>query len=178
MISREDAQTYLTFIYNVVVPRGGADQFYDRHVASITRTATMLRKKFHFTPQTLYRGILLDPHAASSGWLEPADFVKYLSFSESRAVACEFADINHPMSDFVRARTPQFRGYIIEHTPTPSEVLFHHSWAELLGLHKLGLLHWDQGAVLHQREVVLRQTGLRFSLTPSNVSQSHQHRVA
>lgn len=178
MISREDAQTYLTFIYNVVVPRGGADQFYVRHGASISRTAAVLRKKFQFTPQKLYRGILLDPQAAASGRLDPADFVQYLSFSESRAVACEFADINHPMSDFVRARTPHFRGYMIEHTPAPSEVLFHHSWAERLGLHNLGLLHWDQGAVQHQREVVLRQTGLRFSLVPASVTQSRHACVA
>lgn len=165
MISRQDAQTYLTFIYQVLVPHTNkADLFYSVHQESIERTAALLREEFGYELKKLYRGILLDSTNVTDGVLEPINTIRYLSFTELRKVAQRFADVDDPMSWFGMNQSPRFRGYLIEHTPDPSEVLFHHSWAERLGLYRMNLLHLDRSTVEEQQEVVLRQNGRRFEV--------------
>lgn len=166
MLSHGDTHTYVEFVYRALVPCGGVDQFFAQNRAAIDRAAVVFRELFEFKSQPLYRGILLDPVDAETGKLAPVHKVRYLSFSESKNVALEFADINERISRFIRQRTPHFRGYLICYTPDVNEVLFHHSWADRLGFHKLPLPNWDSGVVREQREVLLRQEGRIFDVVP------------
>lgn len=159
---------YLNFLVKVVMPTGNsADHFYFKYREAIDATATALRNLLGVSEHTLYRGLLLDPADAEDGVISPVSRIAYMSFSDDVNVARKFADINDPMSAYVKMLNPHYRGYLISYAAPRDEILFHHAWADPLRLHQLGVPGWDAVLVRSQKEVIVRQTGLHFLATPS-----------
>lgn len=156
---------YLTFVASALLGANPTkvDQLYKKYESEILETAESLRKQFDYKPTKLYRGILLEDEQVFDGKVLPIDHIKYLSFTEDRAVAKDFADPDSLMSAVVVAMRPSVKGYIIEHVPNQDEVLFHWSWFyELPLLHNIYVL--DPMVILKQKETILKQSGHQFNL--------------
>jgi hypothetical protein len=107
----------------------GADRYLRDNLEEIQHYAGRLLRKINYEPQTVHRGVILPEQI--DGKLDPHPRQTYVSFTEDISIAERFADINHWMSFILRANGYKF-GYMIEYTPTIDEILFHHSFVDLL----------------------------------------------
>jgi len=165
-----DMNLYVNFLARALVPsHGNSDVFYQRFRAPIERAACLLRTRLGVQQEVLWRGVLVSPETVRDGWLSPIPHIQSLSFTESRSVAEVFADMRSRMSFLVRLHYPGHRGYLIQHTPSPAEVLFSYRCCESLNLFEIGITHLDRKTVLEQQEVLLRQTGRRFRVLAHEV---------
>ena len=152
---------YLNFILNALrASTSAVDAYYLEHKSSIEAYASLLNEKYPCPVTSLYRGILLEEDI---DLLPPLDHIQFLSFSEDRNVAYNFADIDSDISQFMKAQSPNAKGYVIEYTPEKDEILFHHSWVDCLGLdwylHKASI-----DLLREQKEVTLKQSMKEFKL--------------
>lgn len=163
---RSDLNLYLNFIAKSLVPTNNdADSFFRQFAPAILRTAERLRDRLGVPAGRLWRGVLLDPETVEPALrLAPLTRITYLSFSESIDVAREFARVDAGMGLFFLLHHPNYRGYLIEYTPQPREVLFSHTWSDFLKLFELGIPHLEACTVRRQQEVMLLQTGRAFDL--------------
>lgn len=163
------AQHYINFVCNALVASNtNVDKYYLANKASIDSFAKLMLEKHPVDRKPLFRGILLENQKTSR--LNPLNHVQFLSFSESLKVAQDFADINSSISFAMRLEYPNSEGYLITHTPSYNEILFHHSWVDLLGLD--WYLPKDAIELIKdQREVTLKQTMRSFELQKYDPSQ-------
>jgi hypothetical protein len=148
---------YFNFILNALTGHN-PDWYFRDHEAAIRYYARALQLSSKLQPCKVYRGVLTV--ATPNGLITPHDHCTFLSFSEDRKIAECFADIDHPMSIFVRRQHPSFTGFLIEHVAQPEEVIFHWKWAEPLVLHQY--LENGIDVILEQKEVMLFQSGKTF----------------
>lgn len=169
-LGRDILNLYLNFLVRAIIPvNQDADAFYRVHAGAIEDAAAMLRDRFGVPSGTLWRGILLDSSdVGTDGLLYPMPTITYLSFSENRAIAEEFANPQSWISTLVRLQRPSVHGYLIEHRADASEVLFSHHWIEPLGLNQMRIPDWSANSVARQCEVILRQKGRRFQVNAIN----------
>lgn len=161
---RDAFAIYLGFLVRAIMPSGCvADDYFRRHSVSIEQMARRLREIIGYAPRPLYRGLILRPGELDrDNILRALPRITYLSFSESRAIAHDFADMYAPISALLRAQKPDGKGYLIAYTASADEVLFSWRWADLIGLNDLGVPGWSADLVYRQQEVILRQRGRRF----------------
>jgi hypothetical protein len=166
-LDRDVLNLYVNFIARAIIPvEQDADVFYRAHASAIEDAAAMLRGRFGVPAAPLWRGILLDPGAIGADMsLAPIGHITYLSFSEERTIAEEFANPQAWISALVRLQKPHVRGYLIKYEPSSQEVLFSHHWAEPMGINHMRIPMWNADSVTRQREVIIRQQGHRFLLT-------------
>lgn len=160
---------YLSWLYSAIVPvhSGQADRLLHENELSIHFVAGFLRGRLGLPPtQRLYRGVLLQEEDAAGGVLKPKPQLGYLSFSECRHAALTFADPRDPMAIGFRAHGIAVEGYLIEHEPSPDEILYHWSWSFFLKLHTRPLV--SEETLMEQKEVILAQRNLDFPITPVN----------
>lgn len=157
-------ETYLTFITNALLAATpDTDLYYKQNERQILNTAIKINEKFPVTLGQVYRGILLKPDSAKDSILKPLEFIKYLSFTEDKEVALEFADTKSDLSLFVMRQHPDSKGYLIEHNVTLDEIVFHHSWIDALHLN----LYFDHASIntlKQQKEVLIKQRMIPFKL--------------
>lgn len=167
-MKREDVSIYFNWSANVLMPVSprAADVYLMENYSTILGVAQELLDRIGFAPSTIYRGIILRDDVDE---IRPHENLKYLSFSESRSVAEHFADVNGFGSEFfdMEARLGS-HGYVIEHTPTADEILFHYKFLQILPYARaFSLLGMDgPREVLHlgeQREITILQPGLPFT---------------
>ena len=125
-----DVNAYLTWLIAAIMGRlQEADGIASQHGASIYRVAAALQKSNRQPLRRLYRGILLEPHEIKvGGVVDPQMGVQSVSFTEDRDVACYFGLPDTIMSGFVKQQRPLVEGYLAEHMPQRSEILWHYRW--------------------------------------------------
>lgn len=106
-----------------------ADRYLRENLDEIREYAGILLHKIGYEPRPIHRGIILEEKI--DGKLQPHNGFSYLSFTEDMAIAERFANIDHWMSFILRANGYKY-GYMIEYTPALDEILFHHSFVDLL----------------------------------------------
>jgi hypothetical protein len=156
------AKHYINFICNALTASStDVDKYYLQNKQSIDSYAKLMLEKYPVERKTLFRGILLENHKSSR--LNPLTHIQFLSFSESLKVAQDFADINSSISFAMRQSYPNSEGYLITHTPSYDEILFHYSWVDLLGLD--WYLPKDSIELIRdQKEVTIKQAMRSFEL--------------
>lgn len=136
--SKVNPNAYITFVlYAVVGKMQQADGLMRQHHREILKTAQKLRAWSPPEVVPLYRGLLIEPENMGPGSTvsKMAD-LEFVSWSADKDVACFFADVNSQMSSFVaKVQRPGVKGWIIEHTPDPSEVIFCWKWGLGFPLH-------------------------------------------
>jgi hypothetical protein len=160
--NENSAAHYINFICNALTASGiEVDKYYLDNKQSIDSYAKLMLQKYPVERKVLFRGLLLENHKHTR--LDPLGHIQFLSFSESLKVAQDFADIESSISFAMRNSYPNSEGYLITHTPTYDEILFHYSWVDLLGLDwylpKDGI-----ELIKEQKEVTLKQTMKSFEL--------------
>lgn len=174
MGNRAAINAYLNFVLYAVYGRMGvADALLRKHRAEVESVAAALNNSKPVQRRRLYRGVLLEPELLRGGKLPHQDSSEFISFSEDPDVACWFADRDSVISGFVKVQRPRVQGFIIEAAPpSPAEILFHHSWADYLGLEKLAYehpeidptqFHWN---VTTQKEAILKPPRGVLTVTP------------
>ena len=163
---KESRQSYygMNFLLNALCGHRGTDAFYDQHKADIEIFLADLRQHLPTNYEIVFRGILLDPEIQKTNGLKALPHLRYISFSSDPAVALEFADLNSEMSAAMKQYRPKYQGYFIKHLATPDSIIFHHSWAERLGLERY--LQDGIETVRRQKEVMIRNDGQVFKLNP------------
>lgn len=127
-----DFNIYLSWLVPAIMGRlQEADAMMSRYGTEIHRFAAMLQKQYRQPLRTLYRGVLLEPSEVIRGYVFPQAGVGSVSFSESRDVACYFGLPDTIMSGFVKSQRPKVEGYLAEHMPLRSEILWHYKWNPL-----------------------------------------------
>lgn len=154
---------YMNFILNALAGRN-PDGYFKKHEMEIMSYLEILQREFPIPTETIYRGILLDPNRDLV--LKPIPYITFISFSSELQVAKNFADMLHPMSTFVRMKNPEYEGYLIEHTPEPSEILFHYSWAGPLRVEEIFRANGMESVIADQKEVMLMNRAKDFTLIP------------
>lgn len=127
-----------------------ADAILREHRDQVVEVAAMLREMLGLEPKRLYRGILLEPEQSARGILDPDPALPFLSWTEDRDVACWFADPRSFASGDIQATKPAIEGFLVEHLPEPSQILFHHAWAHRFPLPGGRLGRLSQLAELHE----------------------------
>lgn len=167
IVPLEDVRIYLHWVEMALT--GGrpdlTDEYFKENQRAIRSMATALYQYHGYSPKVVYRGILLDPHDLKFNRLQPLPYIKYLSFSEEKGVAEEFADTKSVMSEHLMARRPTHRGYLIEHLPEPTEVIYHYKWGIEMRLdHWFGKNPAGESIIEIQKEVILEQRFRRFKV--------------
>lgn len=158
-------EAYGMWVNEVIRCPPRADKIFFAHFKSILWVASELRRLYGAPDQVLYRGILCDEkYIAFDGKLNASYIPPSISFSEDKAVAEEFADIDSFMSAIIKMHGGPRTGYIIEHRPAMKEILFYWKWMEPLGILKHMTKH-NQDVLTQQKEVVIVQSGIRFAVT-------------
>lgn len=164
----EDFEIYFNFVANAL--RGGNPQAVDAHYKANRRSINLIAAKCveKFSPprKKIYRGILLEDQYVKNNTFKPMHNILYMSFSEDKNVALEFGDPHSWMSGSFMSQNPNAKGYIIEHHPKAKEILFHWTWYQKIGLHRIP--GDDSTTIIQQKEVIIRQTGQRLNLVPYN----------
>jgi len=169
---------YLNFICNALSGNlKGADIYYRQHKDLIQSSAQKVASHFPVSLEPIYRGVLLEPELTNTGILVADTYRQFLSFSAKRSIAEVFADKEHDMAFMIRIHCPNCQGFLIEHTPTCEEILFHYSWSEPLGLERY--LGTEIHVVKKQQEVMLVQHHRSFKLLPvePGISRKHDYRM-
>lgn len=134
---------YLNFVSNALIGYlNASDIILEENYSAISHVAKQLYKKY---PQkkTLFRGVLLyQSQLKHNGLLEPQDNMRYLSFSESRNKALDFA---YPYPEykktFAQIKKPkegeELEGYLIMYEPAPDDILYHWKWGIQMNLERL-----------------------------------------
>lgn len=162
---KEDFSLYYNFVANVLKGNNnGADQLYKANRLSIDSIAAKLRKRYPTSLKKIYRGMLLDDKFVKNNMFDPMHKIQYMSFSEHKLGASEFADPHSWMSQIFMMGEPNAKGYMIEYHPKPKEILFHWRWAEIVGITRLPDLEMHD--LMRQAEVIIKQTGQKLSLIP------------
>lgn len=128
----DELKAYFNWSANALVPfySKAADLWLMKHKEVVIEVAQQLLELIDYKPTELYRGVILREHVDT---IEPHPNFTYLSFSESKEIACHFADINGFGSDIVDVRAQLGdHCYVITYTPEISEVLYHHAFLTLL----------------------------------------------
>lgn len=134
-----DLDLYINFAIHAIFGKlREADAIMRLGGEAVRQVAADLAAELPVAPVPIYRGVLLDPGEPFA--TEPA--VTFLSWSEDRDVALWFACPRSVVSEPIMQMKPQLRGYMIELPQIQSRVLFHYSWARMLGgLARFALLH-------------------------------------
>ena len=155
------ANSYINFVCNALVASNTAvDNYFKENQKDIEAFAEIMHQKAPIKVEKIYRGLLMEEALET---LEPLPHIQFLSFSEDKKVAYDFADINSDISVAMRMENPNAKGYIIEYTPQKNEILFHHSWVDLMGLD----WYLPKGSIeliREQKEVMLKQNMREFKL--------------
>jgi hypothetical protein len=137
------------------------DKMFKRNEEKILSSAKLMREKFKVNENVLYRGVILDNKLSNT--LKPLPDAKFLSFTEDYEIAKNFANINNDLAKYLVNEMNNPKGFIIEHIANLDEILFHYSWAELIGLD----MYFNEEVMLliqEQKEVILEQRGRTFNL--------------
>lgn len=158
-------EAYFSWSIKALVPYspGLADKVLEVEAskAEICKTAAELLELINYTPDTIYRGIVMEAPQAT---IVPHKNFKYLSFTEDREIARHFAD---PINGFgqgiidIKTQLGEY-GYIIEYIPTINEVLFHWKFLNILpykqAFTQMGLgADTEMKGLLNQKEVTILQ---------------------
>lgn len=174
---------YLSWLVPAILGRTqDSDALMVQFPGEIESVAAALRHISRQPLRKLYRGLLLEPSEISAGdviFSRPG-MEQSVSFSESRDVACYFALPDTIMSSYVRQIRPDVEGYIVEHTPVRSEILWHYSWNPIV--YKRMRIDVRTAARMHpaaahdpaqfdfvfntQKEVTLKPTQVPLHVTP------------
>jgi len=163
-----DLMTYFNWSANALMPMNpsATDRYLKENQSAILKVAQKLLKAINYCPSIIYRGIILR-HPVDS--IVPNEQLQYLSFSTERLVAEHFANINGFGSDLLDVSLQLgTHGYVIEYTPTFSEVLFHYELLSLLPYSEaFSLLKMDGNREVEglkkQKEVMILQPTLPFT---------------
>lgn len=179
-MTSQDFGHYINFACNALSGHlPGADRYYQIYRDNIHRALYEIHRRHPVKPETLYRGVLLDPDNVKhwGGVLPPESCRQFISFSSDRKIAEVFADREHDMAFMIRRNYPECQGYLIEHTPDPDEILFHHSWAKPLQIERF--VGREILVVEKQKEVMLAQRLRTFKLIPvaPGVARAHGYEM-
>lgn len=157
---------YINFVLNALVGGnpGAVDNHYRTNNAEIDGVAKGLRASLPTPHHTLWRGILAEDKYIKNGHLLPLEHVTYLSFTEDKRVAQQFANPLDWMALTVMQKYPNSKGYMIEYHPAFDEIIFHWSWHKALKIEHY--LPQAMETVLEQKEVLLKQKHHHFKLIP------------
>lgn len=170
---------YFNWSCNALMPinSGAADIYLVRNKYVIEKTARELLQSIGYTPQKLYRGIILREPATA---IQPDNRYQYISFTTDIKVAEHFADVNGFGSNLVNvAEQLGEYGYVIEYTPTPEEILFHYKLFELLPYAEAFELIGIDGkgevdSLMKQKEIMIRQPGKPLTnIKPFKIVNNH-----
>jgi len=134
-----DIDLYINFAIHAILGKlGEADTIMRLGGDAVRKIAAELAAELPVAVVPIYRGMLLDPELPFDA--DPA--LTFMSWSEDRDVALWFACPRSVVSEPIMQMKPQLRGYVVELPQVQSRVLFHHSWARVLGgLARFALLH-------------------------------------
>lgn len=134
-----DLDLYINFTIHAIFGKlREADAIMRFGGEAVRQVATDLAAELPVAPMPIYRGVLLNPGETFAADPVPT----FLSWSEDRDVALWFACPRSVVSEPIMQMKPQLRGYVIELPHVQSRVLFHYSWAGMLGgLARFALLH-------------------------------------
>lgn len=137
------------------------DKMFNKNKNKILASAKIMRDKFPLDEKVLYRGLILNKRL--SNILNPLPDAKFISFTEDYDVALNFANINNDLAKYLVKSLSNPTGYTTAYVANPDEILFHYSWAELLGLD----MYFNEEVMLmiqEQKEVILEQRMQTFTL--------------
>jgi hypothetical protein len=163
-----DLQIYFNWSANAIMPvhAGAADAYLKKNLATILKIAQRLLQFINYEPQPLYRGVILKQPVDV---IPPHKKLQYLSFSTDRAVAEHSAHINGFGSSIMNLATRLGEhGYVIEYTPTLTEVLFHYHFFSFLpyaeAFDLLGMNgRYEVESLMKQKEVMILQPAAPFT---------------
>ncbi len=163
-----DLKIYFNWSANALVPinPGAADVYLKENQPTILKVALILLGWINYTPNLIYRGVILRYPANT---VLPKEHLQYLSFSTERSVAEYFADVNGFGSDLINvADQLGEHGYVIEYTPKLTEILFHYEFLSILPYEEafalLGMAgRFEVDELRKQKEIIILQPGEPFN---------------
>ncbi len=127
-----DVNHWVNFVLYAVVGRmGDADGLMRLHGDGIRCMAKWMMAEQNVQVGVLYRGILVEPSKVDRHWLPHDPRLRFTSWSQEKEIACWFADPHSIISDFVRQRRPNVRGYLSSGKGEKKNVLWHHDWVDI-----------------------------------------------
>jgi hypothetical protein len=125
-----DVNLYVNFaLYAIYGKLGEADAIMRLAGDSVRRVADDIGARNSAGLAPIHRGMLLDPDVPFA----PDPKLTFLSWSEDHDVALWFACPRSVVSEPLAKMKPKLRGYVATILTPRSRVLFHHSWASVLG---------------------------------------------
>jgi hypothetical protein len=129
-VSSQDVNFYINFVLHAVYGKlGEADVIMRLAGDSVRRVADDIAAQNPVDLAPLHRGMLLDPDVPFAS--DPK--LTFLSWSEDHDVALWFACPRSAVSEPLAKMKPKLRGHVATINVPRSRVLFHHSWANVLG---------------------------------------------
>lgn len=130
--SRDAVMSWANFVLYAVVGRmREADSILYERRALVLEMAAWMRSERPVKVGDVYRGVLVEPAAIQGGKLMADPRLQFLSWTEDLQVACWFANPDSIISEVVRERMPNVRGYIATGKPTAASILWHHDWVDI-----------------------------------------------
>jgi len=170
-LSGEDIFLYVAFVQHFILGRMNvSDSIYQQKGAAVERVAAFLRQNHSLKQAPLYRGWIIEPEKVVQGRILVEHPIP-LSFTHDRGVACFFADPRTMISDFIAARRPRARGYMMTLTGwNSSQVLWSYEWDGVIptyssltsfGVKGIGVneLHAIDSNLKTQKELILKPLG-------------------
>lgn len=163
-----DMKIYFNWSANALFPYcpGAADRYLKENRIVVIGVAQELLQLIDYTTSFIYRGIILRSEVNA---VKPHKQFEYLSFLSDRSVAEHFADVEGFGSEILNVvdQLGQY-GYVIEHIPDKSEILFHHQFLSILPYSEaFTMLGMDGRAEVEslkrQKEVIILQPQQPFT---------------
>lgn len=105
------------------VNANATDKFLRDNLTTIREEASKLLKAINYKPKPIYRGVILKEQITA---LQPHPNFTYLSFSERKNIAYNFADLSD--DGFPCINDLGEYGYVVEYLPRQEEVLYHYDF--------------------------------------------------
>jgi len=166
--ANRDLSIYFNWTANALMPVivGAAYRYFALHRETIVRMANRFLNPVEDCPEIIYRGVIFKTPTTR---IEPHPAMKYLSFTTCKEVAEHFASVDGFGSDVINVSQQLGTfGYIIEHKPKPTEILFHFKLLDIFpymeAFNAMGLNgQKDVDGLKWQREIMIEQPATAFT---------------
>jgi hypothetical protein len=159
---RVEEKIFMNWACNLLCPfnPSAVDDYLREKIHIIKGVAAELLQEIDYTPTTIYRGVVLKEEITQ---LQPHKNFTYLSFSESKNIAYNFADTTE--SGFPSLFNLGEHGYIVEYLPRPQEIIFHYKMLDVIPvLELLAAAGMDSPTIPEQQEVTILQPKQPFTI--------------
>jgi len=125
---QDSINVYKQFIVAAILGQiSAADSIIRQYRSDIYRVAAYLQQLDPQAIDVVFRGLLIEPGQVRGGKPLQPEIGEFASYSEDLQVACWFAIPNTWIAGTLVEGRPNVVGWIGEHVPKASEIIFHHN---------------------------------------------------